>query len=67
MKKVPESNRIENNTNIPTLKDLGFEDFETHPHSAFPFKGGETEALKRLNDYFFNTKKLGFIRKREMD
>lgn len=57
------SNRIQNNTQIPTLEDLGFEDFETHPNSAFPFKGGETEALKRLNDYFFNTKKLGFYKK----
>lgn len=57
------SNRIQNNTQIPTLEDLIFEDFETHPNSAFPFKGGETEALKRLNDYFFNTKKLGFYKK----
>lgn len=57
------SNRIENNTSIPTLNDLGFNDFEIHPHSAFPFKGGETEALNRLNDYFFNTKKLGFYKK----
>ena len=61
--KLSDSNRIENSTQIPTLSDLGFEDFETNPHSAFPFKGGETEALKRLNDYFFNTKKLGFYKK----
>ncbi|WP_412560454.1 DASH family cryptochrome [Winogradskyella sp. MIT101101] len=62
-KKQTNDNRIENNTNIPTLSDLGFKDFEQHPHSAFPFKGGETEALNRLNDYFFNTKKLGFYKK----
>jgi len=61
--KLSDSNRIENSTQIPTLSDLGFEDFEMHPNSAFPFKGGETEALKRLNDYFFNTKKLGFYKK----
>jgi deoxyribodipyrimidine photo-lyase len=61
--KLSDSNRVENSTQIPTLSDLGFEDFEMHPHSAFPFKGGETEALKRLNDYFFNTKKLGFYKK----
>ncbi|MBF8151531.1 DASH family cryptochrome, partial [Winogradskyella sp. F6397] len=59
----PESNRIANNTKIPTLNDLGFDHFETNPHSAFPFKGGETEANKRLEDYFFNTKKLGFYKK----
>ncbi|OBX22872.1 deoxyribodipyrimidine photo-lyase [Gelidibacter algens] len=50
-------------TVIPTLEDLGFEDFETHPKSAFPFKGGETQALKRLHSYFFETKKLGFYKK----
>ncbi|WP_299523928.1 DASH family cryptochrome [Winogradskyella sp.] len=61
--KQPEENRINNNTSIPSLSELGFEEFEVHPHSAFPFKGGETEALNRLEDYFFNTKKLGFYKK----
>ena len=60
--KQPESNRIKNSTVIPSLEDLGFHNFETHTHSAFPFKGGQTEALKRLNNYFFNTKKLGFYK-----
>ncbi|MDP5082500.1 MAG: DASH family cryptochrome [Winogradskyella sp.] len=63
IEKLSESNRIENETQIPALKDLGFEDFERHPNSAFPFKGGETEALKRLDDYFFKTKKLGVYKK----
>ncbi|TCK64875.1 deoxyribodipyrimidine photo-lyase (single-stranded DNA-specific) [Winogradskyella wandonensis] len=63
IEKKPDSNRIENTTQIPTLSDLGFEDFETHPHSAFPFKGGESEAFKRLENYFFETKKLGFYKK----
>ncbi|GAB4160972.1 MAG: DASH family cryptochrome [Winogradskyella sp.] len=61
--KRPENNRIENNTTIPNLIELGFEEFESHPHSAFPFKGGESEALNRMEDYFFNTKKLGFYKK----
>ncbi|WP_452220908.1 DASH family cryptochrome [Lacinutrix salivirga] len=56
-------NTIENNTKIPTLQELGFEAFEQHPNTAFPFKGGETEALKRLNDYVFKTKKLGVYKK----
>lgn len=56
-------NLIENDADIPSLEDLGFEDFETHPNSAFPFKGGETEAINRLNDYFFQTKKLGVYKK----
>ncbi|NNF86380.1 MAG: DASH family cryptochrome [Winogradskyella sp.] len=61
--KLPEDNRIKNNTSIPTSNDLGFNDFDTHPKSAFPFKGGETQAVERLNDYFFNTKKLGYYKK----
>lgn len=54
---------LENVTHIPNLEDLGFETFERHPKSAFPFKGGETYALDRLNDYFFETKRLGFYKK----
>lgn len=63
IKKQPENNRIENKTKVPTLTDLGFEDFETRTNSAFPFKGGEIGAMQRLKDYFFNTKKLGFYKK----
>ena len=40
---------------IPTLKDFGFEDFETDQRSALPFKGGETEGLKQLNYYLWDT------------
>ena len=54
---------IENNTEIPSLQDLGFEYFETNQNTAFPFKGGENSALTRLNHYFFKTKKLGFYKK----
>jgi len=54
---------LENKTQIPTLEDLGFESFETHPNSAFPFKGGETTAISRLNNYFYKTKKLGAYKK----
>lgn len=61
--KLSQFNRIENNTSIPNLSDLSFVDFKSHPNSAFPFKGGETEAINRLNDYFFKTKKLGFYKK----
>jgi deoxyribodipyrimidine photo-lyase len=53
-----ESNLIENNTKIPTLEDLGFDEFETHKNSTFPFKGGENEALKRIDNYFWETKNL---------
>lgn len=40
---------------IPELSDLGYEPFENDERTAFPFKGGETEALKRLNFYFWES------------
>jgi deoxyribodipyrimidine photo-lyase len=42
---------------------LGFKSFEKDTRSAFPFAGGEKEAQKRLNYYFFQTKKLGYYKK----
>ncbi|TYA78409.1 DASH family cryptochrome [Seonamhaeicola marinus] len=62
-KAVENNITIENNTTIPSLDDLGFYEFETHRNSAFPFKGGESAALERLNHYFFETKQLGFYKK----
>ena len=59
----PIENRINNKTQIPSLQDLGFEIFNTHPQAAFPFKGGESEVQSRLNHYFFQTKKLGYYKK----
>ncbi len=53
-----ENNLIENRTKIPTLNDLGLEDFEIDPRSAFPFSGGEDAALQRLQEYFWETKNL---------
>jgi deoxyribodipyrimidine photo-lyase len=61
--KLASDNLVKNSTTIPTLKELGFYDFEVHKNSAFPFQGGETEALKRLEHYFFETKKVGFYKK----
>ncbi len=43
---------------MPSLEDLGYDDFEVDQRTAFPFKGGETEALKRLQFYIWDTKKI---------
>ncbi|MFN4075857.1 MAG: DASH family cryptochrome [Cloacibacterium sp.] len=40
------------------LEKLGFENFETHPHSAFPFSGGENAVWERLYYYFEETQLL---------
>jgi deoxyribodipyrimidine photo-lyase len=55
-------NIIENKTEIPTLKDFGFEEYTPNKKSAFPFSGGEDAALERLQAYFFETKKVSFYK-----
>ncbi len=46
------------NSDDITFKTLGFDDFEMHQSSAFPFSGGETKVFQRLNHYFFETRNL---------
>jgi deoxyribodipyrimidine photo-lyase len=55
---LSEENWITNETVIPTMKTLGFSDFKMDSRTAFPFRGGEDEAMKRLQNYFWETKKL---------
>jgi deoxyribodipyrimidine photo-lyase len=44
---------------LPSLDQLGYHDALIEDNrTAFPFKGGETEALKRLNYYLWETKSL---------
>lgn len=52
----------ENTTQIPSLEQLGLESFEVATHSAFPFKGGENNAYKRLYAYFWDSKKLSYYK-----
>ena len=47
-----------NQTEIPNLKDLGFEEFSQDSRTAFPFKGGENQAKKRIQQYFWETRNL---------
>ncbi|OZO45600.1 deoxyribodipyrimidine photolyase, partial [Pseudomonas fluorescens] len=50
-------------TPIPSLADLGLEEFKKHPNSAFPFEGGEIAAWDRLDHYFWDTEKLKYYKK----
>jgi len=43
---------------LPTFEELGLIKPVIDSRSVLPFKGGETEALKRLNHYFFESKCL---------
>ena len=55
---MEEDNLITNETVIPSMETLGFTDFKMDSRTAFPFRGGENEAMKRLQNYFWETKKL---------
>jgi len=62
-KPMPTQNLKDNTTEIPNLNALGLDNFETDPRTAFPFKGGEQQALQRVQGYFWNTEKLASYKK----
>jgi len=41
---------------LPSLEDLGLKFIPIDPRAAILFKGGETQAIARLNHYFFESK-----------
>lgn len=61
--KLSKDNLIQNTTSIPSLQDLGFDDFDITNKTAFPFKGGESSAIERLNYYLFESKKISYYKK----
>lgn len=61
--KKQSTNLLKEITNIPTLKNLDFEDFQIDNRSAFPFHGGEDDALERLQIYFWKTQNLATYKK----
>ena len=62
-KKLPKSNFIDETFRIPSFESLGIASLILHPYSVFPFQGGTKEALKRMNHYFWDTKKLSVYKK----
>jgi deoxyribodipyrimidine photo-lyase len=42
--------------NLPSIEDLGLLYIPIHKNAVIPFKGGETNAIARLNHYFFESK-----------
>jgi deoxyribodipyrimidine photo-lyase len=61
--KMKKENLVTNSTKTPSLQDLGFELFTTPKKTAFPFSGGESAALQRIESYFFETKKVSYYKK----
>jgi deoxyribodipyrimidine photo-lyase len=48
---------------IPKLEEVGFDSFEQHPSTAFPFQGGEIQANKRMDYYIWDSNKIEFYKK----
>jgi deoxyribodipyrimidine photo-lyase len=59
----PKENFVETSNLIPSLEDLGLDSFKLDKNSAFPFRGGENQALKRMENYFFETENLSQYKK----
>ena len=57
-----EENLIETTTTIPDVKALGYPSLIQDRRTSFPFTGGENEALKRIDYYFFESKKISFYK-----
>ena len=57
-KPLDKKNNIDEVYSVPTLNDLGFEEFRVHKDSVFKFLGGETSAKERVYEYFFETKRI---------
>lgn len=62
IEKKSKSNLLSTINQMPSLQTLGFEDFEIDSRTAFPFSGGENQALKRIEDYFWKTKNLSIYK-----
>ncbi len=49
-------------TEVPNLETLGFEEFRIDSRTAFPYSGGEAQARKRIQDYFWESRKLSYYK-----
>jgi len=53
--RVPGASVVAAPGELPCLADFGHEPIEPDPRSVLPFRGGETEALRRLRHYLWDT------------
>ena len=57
------NSKFQVHTELPSLKELGYDAIETDHRSAFQYKGGSAQALLRLEEYFWKTNKVSFYKK----
>ena len=60
---LPKDNLVKNDTNVVELTDFGLDNFQLDYRSAFPWKGGELQALARVDEYLWKTKKISVYKK----
>ena len=47
---------------IPSLEELGYNAFTTDTRTAFPYTGGENQAKQRIQEYFWESRKLSYYK-----
>ena len=61
--KLNPNNLLNDDFDIPTLKQLGLDDFELDNRSAFTFSGGSDSSKERLEHYLWKTRKINYYKK----
>ncbi len=61
--KLNPKNLIIEDYNVPTLDDLGLNDFDVDSRSAFKFKGGSDSAKERVDYYLWKFNKINYYKK----
>ena len=60
--KLSSDNLLKENYEIPSLNQLGFDDFILDNRSAFNFSGGTDSAKERLNQYLWKSRKINYYK-----
>lgn len=61
--RLPKENLLEVGSRLPDLGQLGLENPETDPRTAFPFAGGQEAGLQRLQSYFWEKNRLRYYKR----
>ena len=60
--KLNSENLLKENYEVPSLDQLGFDDFILDNRSAFNFSGGSDSAKDRLNQYLWKSRKINYYK-----
>ena len=63
MNKLSAENKVSDTSRVPTLIELGFQNFIADHRTAFPFEGGENQGRARMQNYFWDTRCLSHYKK----